>query len=89
LAKGLSKRELLVFARAGAQARMDALREELAALQAAFGRARRAGSSGRSTRPAPMPRHRRKMSAAARKRISEIQKKRWAKWRKEKAVKKK
>jgi len=48
---------------------------------------RRAGRPPGSITSEPKKRGRRRMSAAARKRISEIQKKRWAAWRKKRKAK--
>jgi hypothetical protein len=91
LAKGLSRRELLSFARSGAEQRIQELRAELAKLEAAFGRGRR-GSRAIGTWPVPekpagKPRKRRKMSAAGRAKIAAAARARWAKWRKEKGKK--
>ena len=79
MVKSLSNKELMTYARLGAEARIAELRAELAALEAAFGSGR-----GRGDAAAKAPRKRRKISAAARKRIGEAAKKRWAKWRAEK-----
>jgi hypothetical protein len=51
------------------------------AAAASFAEPRAAGASG-----SERPKKRRQMSAAARKRISDMQKKRWAEWRKKKAA---
>lgn len=77
MAKGMSREDLIALAREGAQARIKELRTELAALENMFG----SGSKrGRKPGPATAPkRRRRKMSKDARKRISDAQKKRWAK----------
>jgi len=73
------------LARIGTAARIAQLRAEIAELERAF-----PGARGRGGRPAaaaegdaaqPAKRKRRKMSAAARKRISDAQKKRWAKYK--------
>jgi hypothetical protein len=62
---------LLAYAKAGAQARITQLREELAALQAAFGSVTvKAAAKGR--------RKRSKLSAAGRANIVAAQKARWA-----------
>lgn len=85
MAKGLSRQELLKYARAGAQARIEQLRAELATLEAAFGRG---GTRAIGTWPVPEKpaRKRRRMSAAGRARIAAAAKARWAKWRKENRV---
>jgi hypothetical protein len=82
MAKGLSRENLIALAREGAQARMEALRAELASLEALFGGtgARRGRKPGSRAAAAPK-RRRRKMSKEARKRISDAQKKRWAEQR--------
>jgi len=89
LAKGLSRNDLLAYARQGAEARIEQLRTELAALEAAFGTGRSGGQRGRgpsaaNAQGAPKAR---KMSAAGRKRIADAARKRWAKWRAEKGKK--
>jgi hypothetical protein len=82
LAKALSRQELLSYARAGAQARINQLRAELAALEAAFGggRGRRAAGGKRAGGGAGK---KRRMSAEGRKRIADAARRRWAKWRAE------
>lgn len=84
MAKALSRQELLRYARAGAQARIEELRAELASLEAAFGTRGGAGRRGRPSGGGEAAPRRRKMSAAGRARIAAAAKKRWAKWRKEK-----
>ena len=76
----LSQHQLMEYARAGAEARIQQLRAELAALEGAFGRGR--GRAGRAAAGGPATT--RKLSAAGRKRIAAAAKKRWAKWRAEK-----
>jgi hypothetical protein len=83
----------------GAEARLLQISEEAAAIHRAFpelrrgggrgigrgrGRGQSASSDGADTAAAGQPRRRRRLSAAARKRISDAQKKRWAKHRQEK-----
>jgi hypothetical protein len=87
LAKGLSRQQLLQYARAGAQARIAELRRELAALEAAFGDGRLAGRQAPTATIAGEKKSRRNMSAAARRRIGQAAKRRWAKWRAEKKAK--
>ena len=81
--------DILKWARLGAASRLRELDEERHAILKAFpgltsgsGRARRGVTAravgARSGNGAPVARKRRKMSAAARKRISDAQKKRWA-----------
>ena len=79
--------ELRELARIGAEVRIKELEEQLASLRRIAGlTVRMSDKPGAGTAPtlasssSPAPR-RRKMSAAARKRISEAQKKRWAKRR--------
>jgi len=84
----------------GAEARLLQISEEAAAIYRAFPELRRGGRGGARGRGRPAaqasaggddasagggtPRRRRRLSAAARKRISDAQKKRWAKHRQEK-----
>jgi len=84
----LNREQLQRLARLGAQARLDELRREEAAIRAAFpdlfgargrGRAAAAAGSGGGRR------RRRSMSAAARKAVSERMRKYWAERRKAKA----
>ena len=68
------------FARVGAQLRLEEVRSEIAALLRTFPDLAR-GAGARQTSPAagaPKARKRRNLSAAARKAISDAQKKRWA-----------
>ena len=76
----MDRAELLRLARLGAEARLTQLREEEATILRAFPdlRGRRTQSTAQES-TAPRRRRRRKMSAEARKRISEAQKARWAK----------
>ena len=84
MAKALSRRQLLDYARESAQARIQQLRSELAALEAAFGGGRGRGRRGKAAPPAAAGTpNKRKMSAAGRKRIADAARKRWAKWRAE------
>jgi hypothetical protein len=77
LAKGLSRATLLTMARVGAQRRIEELESEIATIRRTFGmgggRGRKAASAGKPKR------RRRKMSAEARKKISDAQTRRWAK----------
>ena len=68
------------FARIGAQLRLEEVRSEIAAILRTFpDLARGAGARPASSAArAPKARKRRKLSAAARKAISDAQKKRWA-----------
>lgn len=81
----LSSQQLQQLARLGAPARIQELEAEIAAIRQAFPQA--GGDGGH----VPIPfkrargRKRRKMSAAARKKISDAQKKRWAAQRKARA----
>ncbi len=83
----LNQDQLRRLARLGAQARLDEIRQEEAAIRAAFpdlfgrGRGRRAAAS------AARGRRRRSMSAAARKAVSERMRKYWAERRKAKGAK--
>ena len=76
----------------GAEARLLQISEEAAAIYRAFpelrrgggagrGRGRRAQASSADAGEAAQPRKKRRLSAAARKRISDAQKRRWAKHR--------
>ena len=85
----LSQEQLRRLARLGAVARLEQLRQEEAAIRAEFpelfGRGRR--ENGQAA-PAPRAaRHRRKMSAEARKVVSERMRKYWAERRKSKTGK--
>lgn len=62
------------YARIGAEARLTQLQKEERDIYAQFPGLR----NGRAAASMPAPRQRRKMSAAARKKISDAQKKRWA-----------
>jgi len=88
--------QLREFAIIGARARVKELREEIASIHRDFPELRASGGSGGvpspfsktpgQTEPSAhdgedRPRRRRRMSAAARKKISDAQKKRWAKQR--------
>jgi len=85
----LNREQLQRLARLGAQARLEELRQEEAAIRAAFpdlfggGRGRHAVATSGSTRR----RRRRGMSAAARKAVSDRMRKYWAERRKEKGAK--
>jgi hypothetical protein len=87
----LSEEQLRALARLGAKARLEELRQEEAAIRAAFpdlfGRGRKAAAAG-SASSAPSAgrrrRRRRAMSAAARKAVSERLQKYWADRRKAK-----
>lgn len=87
MAVGLRQDQLKRLARLGAEARIRELQSEIEAIRRAFpdlGRAgrgaRRAGRKGTSGRAASAnrPRRRRRLSAAARKAISDRMKKYWA-----------
>ena len=85
----LNQEQLQRLARLGAQARLDELRREEAAIRAAFpdlfgGRGRGRGRKARATATAGQPRRRRGMSAAARKAVSERMRRYWAERRKAK-----
>ena len=80
------------WARMGAEQRLQQLEEERAAIYRAFPDLRRGRPATRTvedteptaSRPSRRRRRRRNLSAEARQRISEVQKARWAKWRKAK-----
>jgi hypothetical protein len=82
--------ELRRLARFGAEARLDALQREIAGIYATFPDLRRGRSAPnpftegvrQAVQGAVTRRRRPKMSASARKRIAEAQRKRWAEWRK-------
>ena len=77
--------DLRRFAALGAYARIEQLQAEIDEIRAAFPRLRRVPTGGPSSGGTTAqtgegkPRKRRKMSAAARKRIGDAQRKRWAK----------
>jgi len=85
----LSQDQLRGLARLGAAARLEQLRQEEAAIRAAFpdlfGRGRK--SAGRGAQASGAGRRRKNMSAAARKEVSERMRKYWAERRKTKAGK--
>jgi hypothetical protein len=84
VAKELKKEDLRRFARLGAMRRLEDIRQEEAAIRSAFPELF-AGRPSRSTAaPARSSRKRPKMSAAARKAVSERMKKYWASRRKPK-----
>ena len=93
----LSQEQLRRLARLGAMARLEQLRQEEAAIRAAFpelfGRGRRGGagtgtaSNGQARSAGGRRRRRRAMSAAGRKAVSERMRKYWAERRKAKAGK--
>ena len=74
------------FARLGARARLDELRQEEAAIRRAFPDlfSRGAAAASASASEAPRRRRRSRMSAAARKAVSERMRKYWAERRKAK-----
>jgi hypothetical protein len=81
----MQRTELLHLARVGAEKRLQALKDEMESIFRHFPELRRsrgaraaAGTPGNGA----ATRGPRKMSAAARKRISDAQKKRWKAWRK-------
>lgn len=98
----LRSAELIGWAIGGLEREIVETRQKLEALtrQAAHLRARAGGAVVKGRGPAAAasfdepgmqaapPKKRREMSAAARKRISERQKKRWAEWRKKKSAEK-
>ena len=77
--------DLRRWALVGAEQRLVQIADETAAIHRAFpelrGRAKRSSSTDSSDSPPRKHRRRRKMSAEARKRISDAQKARWAKQR--------
>jgi hypothetical protein len=83
LAIALSSDQLHELARHGAQARLQEIRDEVAAIKALAGGSSSAASDGRSRRRG---RKRGTLSAAGRKAISAAQKARWAKARKGKSA---
>lgn len=89
----LNRDQLQRLARLGAQARLEELRREEAAIRQAFpdlfGRGRGRGQSAAPAAAKPARRGRRKMSAAGRKAVSERMRKYWADRRKAKASKSK
>lgn len=86
MAKELKKEDLRRFARLGAMRRLEDIRQEEAAIRAAFPElfTGRAASSRGAAAPARATRKRSRMSAAARKAVSERMKKYWAARRKPK-----
>jgi hypothetical protein len=84
----LNQEQLRRLARLGAVARLEQIRQEEAAIRSEFPelfgrRGRQAEGDGAATAPAPASRRKRaKMSAAARKAVSERMRKYWAERRK-------
>jgi len=83
----MRREELRRLARLGAEARLEALQREIAAIYQVFPELRR-GRSTSATNPhtaavegAVTRRRRPRLSREARKRIAEAQKKRWAEWK--------
>jgi hypothetical protein len=81
----LNQEQLRRLAQLGAKARLEELREEEAAIRAAFPDLFGRGRQG--ARAVAAPRRRRRMSAANRKAVSERMRKYWAERRKAKAGK--
>ena len=73
MAKGFSRQELLAYAKAGAQKRLEELQRERAELQRTFGL-----GGPRKSGMAATPRKQSKLSAAGRANIVAAQKARWA-----------
>jgi hypothetical protein len=85
----LNRNDLRKFARLGAKARLEQLRQEEASIRRAFPDlfsrgAGAAASAGDAAAAAPARRRRSRMSAAARKAVSERMRKYWAERRKAK-----
>ena len=86
MADAMTRNQLVALARLGAEARIAELQAEIDAIRGMFGapsaarRGRRPGA-GLSAPATPRKRRRRKMSAQARKKISDAAKKRWAAYR--------
>ena len=78
----LTRQQLHELARRGAAARIAELEAEIAAIKAAFSGLEGADSEGRKRERAARTRKRPRMSAAARKAVSERMKKYWAARRK-------
>jgi hypothetical protein len=89
--KAANTLDLRRFAFIGAQARLAEITAESEKILSFFpelrGSRNSAAARNSSASPSPRPRRRRtKMSAEARRRIAEAQKKRWAEWRKQNRV---
>jgi hypothetical protein len=82
----LDQEQLRRLARLGAVARLEQLRQEEAAIRAEFPELFGRGRDGAVAAPARKARSRRKMSAAARKAVSERMRKYWAERRKSKGA---
>jgi hypothetical protein len=83
----LNQEQLRRLAQLGAKARLDELREEEAAIRAAFPDLFGRGRQGARASASAAPRRRRRMSAANRKAVSQRMRKYWAERRKAKAGK--
>ena len=87
----MTQEELHRLARLGAETRLGELEREIQSIHGAFPELRRGApaqpsttrlaKNGSATEPAVRKRRRRKMSAEARRRIGEAQRKRWAEWK--------
>lgn len=80
----LSDPEILQAALEGLKAQKSKLETQIAAIEFALGGARRGRPANSGKASSGAPRAKRTMSAAARKRIAEAQRERWARYRKEK-----
>jgi len=78
----LATLDMKEYARRGAQARVQELTQELAAIYRAFPGLRRGGASAAPSSSAGAVRHRKPMSAAQRREVSRRMKKYWADRRK-------
>jgi hypothetical protein len=84
----MNRTELLRLARTGAEARLRDIEAEMDAIVRQFPDLRRGAraNGGADGAGARLPRRKRKMSAAGRKRIGEAAKRRWAEWRAKQAA---
>jgi hypothetical protein len=80
----LSDPEILQAALEGLKAQRTKLETQISAIEAALGGSRRGRPANSVKTASSAPRAKRTMSAAARKRIAEAQRERWARYRKEK-----
>lgn len=80
----LSDPEILQAALDGLRTQKSKLEAQIAAIESALGGTRRGRPANSAKAAAGAPRAKRTMSAAARRRIAEAQRERWAKYRKEK-----
>ena len=79
----MDRADLVRLARLGAESRLSELQGEIQAIYRSFPDLRK-GTRSAAPSPVSSKRSRKKMSTAARRKIAQAQKKRWAEWRRKK-----